>query len=418
MSTPTSVRSAVSTFAVFSTTVLVSAGALAAPAGATLSGGDKPFTTATVQLGERAPGGGSWQQLLAAQDRLVASADRISEAARASRSGFAGISVSPEQRSLQVFLKGTPSARVQSVLAEVRRDVTVTVSRARHSETELARAAQQIAAEAGGSLSSIAPKTDGSGLTATIAGASTIKARGLLRDATVPVQLEGSASPALASRWNDSPPWYGGSAWRNATRGGGCSTGFAVQHGGRTKMLTAGHCAALGDRATDPTGEHMGYVSNDSNAYDVQLIDARSAGRVFNSTATLSEFTNAVIGTRGSYVGMYVCTSGAYSGTRCNVQVKQTGVSINIGYWVFNTVRAERTDFTNAVGQGDSGGAVEVVAADTSKVYAAGVNTAIDTSTRVACTGYVTTNRTCAWRMYYAPWSSVASLFGASIVLG
>ncbi len=183
-------------------------------------------------------------------------------------------------------------------------------------------------------------------------------------------------------------------------------------------MLTAGHCAALGDRATDPTGEHMGYVSQDSNPYDVQLIDARSAGRVFNSTASLSEYTNPVIGTSGSYVGMWICSSGAYSGTRCGIQVKQTGVAIWVGYWIYSTVRAEKSDFTNAVGQGDSGGSVEVVASDTTKVYAAGVNTAIDTGTAVACTGYVTSGRTCAWRMYYAPWSSAAGLFGTTIVLG
>jgi hypothetical protein len=183
-------------------------------------------------------------------------------------------------------------------------------------------------------------------------------------------------------------------------------------------MLTAGHCAALWDRATDPTGEHIGYVTEDSDAYDVQLIDARSAGRVFNNSASSGEFTNPVIGTSGSYVGMWICTSGAYSGTRCGIQVKQTGVTIWVGYWIYNTVRAEKSDFTNAVGQGDSGGPVEVVASDTTKMYAAGVNTAIDTDTAVACTGYVTTGRTCAWRMYYAPWNSAVAVFGTSIVLG
>jgi hypothetical protein len=408
-----------STLATLAAIVLVGLGTTASTTAASAAA-DKQSRTRSVQQTGSVPGGfASWQELMSMQRRLVRAADRITAATRADGSGFAGIVAAPENRELQLFWKGDTPASVKALLSDVRQDVPVSVHRARYSESELAREGKRLAARSAGQITSIAAKVDGSGLTVTVANATaSTSARSLVMDADVPVAVEANVAPALASRWNDSPPWYGGAAWGNATRGGGCSTGFPVWHAGRTKMLTAGHCGALGDRATDPTGERIGSVTEDNNTYDVALIDARSAGRVFNNTASLSEFTNPAIGTINSYPGLWICTSGAYSGTRCAIQVKQTGVAIWVGYWILNTVRAEQRDFTNAVGQGDSGGAVQVVASDPTKVYAAGVNTAIDTSTAVACTGYVTSGRTCAWRMYYAPWSSAAAVFGTSIVLG
>lgn len=413
-------RTSGSMAAVIGTAALVSFSMTGAPAAADPAA-DKPVRTAAVAGTGAVPGGfASWEQLLRTQERLVRAAARITAASGTNSNGFAGIVVAPEQRRLQVFWKGRTPARVSALISTVRRDVAVSVRPAAHSQRELAQQARRLATRSPGHarITSVAPKVDGSGLAVTVAAGAATAARSLAEETSVPLEITSGTAPALATRWNDSPPWYGGAAWRNATRGGGCSTGFAVWHAGRTKMLSAGHCAAVGDRATDPTGETMGTVSQDSNAYDVQLIDARSAGRVFNNTASLSEFTNPVIGTAGSYVGMYICTSGAYSGTRCRIQVKRTGVTINIGYLIFNTVQAERVDRTNAVGQGDSGGAVQVVASDTTKVYAAGVNTAIDLNTAAACTGYVTSGRSCAWRMYYAPWSSASAQFGTAIVTG
>ncbi|MGS2645021.1 hypothetical protein [Streptosporangium sp. G12] len=71
-----------------------------------------------------------------------------------------------------------------------------------------------------------------------------------------------------------------------------------------------------------------------------------------------------------------------------------------------------------AIGEGDSGGPVEVVnPSDNTRVYAAGVASACDNGTSVPCTGYVTAGRTCAWRMYYSPWSNVIAAFpGMTIV--
>ncbi|GAA2902504.1 hypothetical protein GCM10010517_68400 [Streptosporangium fragile] len=388
---------------------------------ATAQDPDKDTRTQAIKQDGPVPGGlASWEELLRTQERLVSAADRISAAAQEQGvNGYAGIIVAPENRELRLHWKGNPPRSIDNLVGELRRDVSVNVLPARHSARELAGEAARISRRAGGAVTSIAARPDGSGLTVTGANARTT--RSAVGDTTVPVNVEVGVKPELMTRWNDSPPWWGGAAWRNPS-GGGCSTGFAVWHGGVTKMLSAGHCAALGNTATDPTGEVMGNVSQDDDGRDVLLINARSAGRVFNNVIgnTSIEFSNPVIGTSGSYVGMWVCTSGAYSGTNCNIQVKQTGVSIWVGYWITGTVRAEQVSQTNAVGKGDSGGSVEVVnSANTSQVYAAGVNTAIDTSTAVPCTGYVTANRVCAWRMYYAPWSNAVAAFpGISIVLG
>ncbi|MFF5210420.1 hypothetical protein [Streptosporangium sp. NPDC000396] len=382
---------------------------------------DKDTRTQAIEQNGPVPGGfDSWKELLATQERLVSAADRITAAAqKQGASGYAGIIAAPENHELRVYWKGNTPQSIDGLIGELRGDVAISVLPAKHSARELEREVARITRKPGGVITSVAPQPDGSGLTVT--GADARAARAAVSDVTVPVTVETGVRPALATRWDDSPPWWGGGAWRN-TSGGGCSTGFAVSHGGVTKMLSAGHCGAVGNTATDPTGQVIGGISQDDNGRDVLLINAGSQGRVFNNAIgnTANEFNNPVIGTSGSYVGLWVCTSGAYSGTNCSIQVQQTGVSINVGYWITGTVRAEQSAHTNAVGQGDSGGSVEVInASNTSQVYAAGVNTAIDTSTAVPCTGYVTTGRTCAWRMYYTPWSNaVASFPGIAIVLG
>ncbi|MGC4853069.1 hypothetical protein ACLQ24_06625 [Micromonospora sp. DT4] len=79
------------------------------------------------------------------------------------------------------------------------------------------------------------------------------------------------------------------------------------------------------------------------------------------------------------------------------------------------------TAHTNAVGQGDSGGPVEIVnPANTLQVWATGTNTAIDdTNTATACTGYVPTGRVCAWRLYDEDiFSGMAGVGASGVVLG
>ncbi|MFF5248135.1 hypothetical protein ACFY3V_27940 [Streptosporangium sp. NPDC000095] len=392
--------------------------AVAAPAPAPV----KDTTTRPIEPAGAVPGGfASWKDLLATQEKLVKAADRVTAAVKAQGgAGFAGIVAAPENHELRVYWKGSTPRSVRDLLGQVRQEVPVSVLSAAYSARELEREMNRLIRTSGDVITAIAPNVDGSGLT--VSGADFGLTRSKVADSAVPVTVEAGVKPTLATRWDDSPPWWGGAAWRNASTGGGCSTGFAVTYGGTSRMLSAGHCGDAGQTATDPTGQVIGSISPDNNGLDVLLINGTSAGRVFNNNvgSTSPEFSTSVIGTTSSYVGLWVCTSGAYSGTNCTIQVQQVGVTINVGYLITGTVRAEQSARLNAVGQGDSGGPVEVVnSANTSQVYAAGVNTAIDGGTAVPCTGYVTTGRICAWRMYYSPWSNATAAFpGIAITLG
>ncbi|MGW3796063.1 hypothetical protein ACWD8I_33595 [Micromonospora arida] len=172
----------------------------------------------------------------------------------------------------------------------------------------------------------------------------------------------------------------------------------------------------------------MGIVGTRNAGTDTLLLSGASGGRVFNNSTdangnVVSEFSNQVIGASASQVGNWVCTSGAYSGTRCSIQVKARNLCINVRDFgqVCGQVQAENTLHTNAVGQGDSGGPVEIVnAANTLQVWATGTNTAIDdTNTSTACTGYRPTGRVCAWRFYYEDiFSGMAGVGASGVVLG
>ena len=393
---------------------LLAVGASATPAGA--SAGAKQVRTGSVTQGLPVPAGfASWTDLLRVQEKMNAAADRIVTTAHkgATDSGFAGVVAAPENQELRVYWKGQAPASV----TDSARDVRVRVLPAAYSERELQAAAARLLAT--NAFTSVGPNTDGSGLTVGVAATNALAAPNVTA-AGVPVTVQTGVAPRAATRWNDSPPWWGGGAYRNANLGSGCSTGFAVFHGGVARMLSAGHCGDVGQFTTDPTGEGIGTIISDSNFWDTLIINGSSGGRVFNNDPALNEFSNPVIGAVNTFAGNWVCTSGAYSGTRCSIQVRATGLCINIGYTVCGQVQAEQVQFTDAVGQGDSGGPVEVVnPADTTQVYAAGTNTAIDGGTQTACAGYVTTGRICAWRMYYENIFSGMSAVGASsVVLG
>jgi hypothetical protein len=347
---------------------------------------------------------------------MNAAAARVSTGA-----GFAGVVADPTSRQLRVYWKGQAPA---GLVAAARATVPVSVKSAAYSQKELSAAAARLLAKAGDKITSVGPRADGAGL---VVGTRNGLA-GAAGYAGVPVTVETGVSAEPASRVNDSPPWWGGGRWQTA--GSSCSTGFAVVHGGVNRMLSAGHCGNIGNVATDPTGEVIGTIVNKNAATDTLIIAGNSGGRVFNNSTdaagnVVSEFSNPVIGRLASQVGNFVCTTGSFSGTRCSIQVAAINQCINVTGigTVCNQVRAEQTAHTNAAGNGDSGGAVEIVnAANTNQVFATGTFTAFDkANTQVPCTGYVldTATRSCAWRIFYEDIVSGMSGVGAtSIVLG
>ncbi|MER5319274.1 hypothetical protein [Streptosporangium roseum] len=393
--------------------------AIAVPAPAPV----KDAGTRAVEPADKLPGGfASWKDLLATQEKLVKAADRVTAAVRTQGgTGFAGIIAAPENRELRVYWKGDTPERIGALVGLLRRDVPVSVLPAAYSARELESEMDRLGRTSGGVITSIAPNADGSGLT--VSGADYALTRSKVADSAVPVTVEAGVTPAPASRWNDDAPWLGGAAWRNAGTGRGCSTGFAVTAGGASWMLSAAHCGSVGQTATDPTGQVIGPIAHANTSRDVMLIRAGTAGRVHNNNpgTTTPEFTNPVAGTSASYVGMWLCTSGAYSGTICLCQVRGTNVTIYLAESAIHGLALlENPTRKNAAGQGDSGGPVETPEpSSTTRQYAVGVISLIDTSAQVPCTGYRVSGRICSWRLYYAPWSNATAAFpGIAIVTG
>ncbi|SCG56742.1 chymotrypsin family serine protease [Micromonospora rifamycinica] len=409
----------------FGVTMLV-AGVAAAPASAApapTAPPGKAATTGSFVDSTPVPGGfASWKELLTLQQRMNTAAARITSLAeRNPKSGFAGVVADPTARQLQVYWKGEPPA---DMVAVSRTTVPTRVLPAAYTRRELVAAAAKLRRSAGDKLTTVGPRADGAGLLVGtqngLPGAASL--------AGVPVTVQTGVAAAPATRWDDTAPWWGGAAWRNTATGGGCSTGFGVFRAGAARVLSAAHCANINVVAADPTGQTIGAVGVRNTGTDTLLLTASAGGRVFNNSTdaagnVVSEFNNQVIGALASQVGNFVCTSGAYSGTRCSIQVKARDLCINVRDFatVCGQVQAESTTRTNAVGQGDSGGPVEIVnGANTLQVWATGTNTAIDdTNTLTACTGYVPTGRKCAWRMYYEDIISGMAGVGASgVILG
>jgi hypothetical protein len=346
----------------------------------------------------------SWSELMKVQDRLDARAEKI---VAARDDSFTGIEVSAPKGMLTVYWKGgAPSAPAAAAIEKARADgVEVVVLDAPYSEAELMAEGEKLVSRE--EVTAVAPKVDGSGLLVSLTPGSV----GVLFGA-VPISTD-EAKPATASRGDDSSPYWGGARWN------GCSTGFAISISGSRRMLSAGHCAANGDTAKDGGGQTMGKVAGDSNPYDRLYINTSSEGRIYDGGVGLGESYKRVSGSARSFVGNYVCTSGAYSGTRCGSQVKAVNQTINVGYLIYKTVRAEKLDHTNAIGNGDSGGPVYATTSDTSRVTAKGTNTAIDLSTAAPCTGVPAgAGRSCAWRFWYVDVVDSLAAYGGQIVTG
>jgi hypothetical protein len=381
--------------------------------------------TGSFLLGTPVPGGyASWAELLGVQERMNAAADRIEAAARANPgSGYAGVVADPLSRELKVYWKGQAPANLTAI---ARATVPVRLLPAAHSERELTAAAARLWARADDAVTLVGPRVDGAGLRVGTAGRPIPASY-----AGVPVTVDTSVKPVAATRVNDAAPWTGGARWVNATRNRSCSTGFAVRQSNANRMLSAAHCGSAAQVANDPTGEQIGAIGSDVNANDVLVINANSRGRVYNNTinstgGVASEFNNAVVGTQSNQVGNIVCTSGSFSGTRCDLQIVAIGLCFDMTHDIEGTTRvcgqveANHRFGGNAAGGGDSGGAVLVAnSANTTQVFARGTATAIDGDRPVLCTGYVTANRKCSSAVYYEDITSGLAAVGATgVVLG
>ena len=317
--------------------------------------------------------------LMATQDKLHKIADRFDRG-----NGFGGLSVDAGSKTLNVYWKGKAPAKVTAAAAVAKaQGLVVKIHPAKYSQAELkAEAARML--KAGAPIQSIAAKHDGSGLA--IKQAAGFSAKAAVQSA-VPVEVQAGDVELAASRLVDTSPFKGGAYIQNTTPDGaiqgGCTSGFAVVDNttGADKLLTAAHCGQSGSYYTNAAGDFIGSVEGRAVASDSEILGATGQARVWIGDSIENEQNQValdVAGSSASIVGDWLCDSGAYSGTICQIQVVNVGLTVCLGSFgcVNNAVEAVHRGGFSAGGNGDSGGPVFSVQADNTLV-ARGTLTAI-----------------------------------------
>jgi streptogrisin D len=372
--------------------------------------------------------------LMQAQAALGRVAERVrGVATETPESGLGGIAVEPENATLRIYWHGTvPSDVSREVQAARRAGMTVIVASAPYTEAQLQAEIARLAAihmrgdtATGARVASLGPKPDGTGLFVEVSGLkpglsgadAAAEARRLIPSLHSSVPLDVSnASPVFADRWFDSPPYWGGAyveRWINGAPRNACSTGFGVtgNNGAATYIMFANHCGAgewRTGRVTLPDGtiaqRTLGntIAANDFQ-HDSQLILTSAANAVYVGDSFIgpNQTYRVMKQAARNSSGEYVCTSGSYSGTVCNIKITGTGMTINIiGYGqVTGMVRADHQQMLGAAGNGDSGG--PVITTLGSDTYARGTISAMDRDRFVVCQGVNEAGRNCSWRIYY-----------------
>ena len=374
------------------------------------------------------PGGfASWSELFGMQQRLNAAADAI-QAAGGAGSGYANTIAAPENRQLVLYWKGAVPANVQAEIDRQRSNVPIVVRAARYSAQEVDVEVERIGRVGISSsprVAGAAPRPDGSGIDLYLDGPTPgIRQAGQAQQARAsvpdrvrsPVALFASYGGGRGipfSRLNDSAPWFaGGRTYRS------CTTGFAAVIAGVDRLLYAAHC----DQGTvlDGAGQPIGQTGGNNPWRDTQYITASSAGKTFDGGVS-SNVTKAVQGASMSRNGNWICTSGSWSGVRCNIKVLLPNST-----WdgLYPLVWAEEKNRSQAAGEGDSGGPVfELPFPDTGKVIAKGIISEGHPATVTPCVIGETTRpdglpRLCAWQFFYADVTQTLAYYGGTIKTG
>lgn len=203
------------------------------------------------------------------------------------------------------------------------------------------------------------------------------------------------AGSAVATRRNDSsasPGWKGGARTRTVFGGRThvCSTGFSTTKSSGKYMLTAAHCnSATGQTVKDGNDNTIGTVASRTTTIDTERLNASTiASRIYvgewdNSSGTYKNVKSKV----GSGKNTYVCTSGATSGTNCDLKIidKDYFYSLEDGVWRWGAL-AQRQGNVRAVATGDSGGPVLKNTGVASEIKAAGIISGFKKGTEMSCT--------------------------------
>jgi hypothetical protein len=374
-----------------------------------------------LRVEESAPpqGFSSWNELMAAQVPLNQAADELSALIESQRmSGFSGIILDVPGRKVTLYWKAGHKlpVEVSDLLGKLdtRPGVQTAVADAAYSNEELEAETQRLFQQAsaqglapGMQILKVAPLPGWAGLRVKVSGSAEEASRlQLFRQSPVQLSFEQGKPAALLSRMDDWAPFYGGARIRMGTSpdANECSSGFAVGNIFGKALLTASHCPlSNGVPIYTGVGNHMGVSEGYYKRLDTVRINVMSAGSIYDGGVGTGEFLKGVVGYSQNYIGNWVCTSGSFSGARCNIMV----TNLNI-YWQDRTtytygpmVEAEEQSQQSAAGPGDSGGPVFSLATTEGDVIAKGTISGGDSYDNPAtCTG--DTSRTgCSYRIFY-----------------
>jgi streptogrisin D len=359
------------------TAVVVSAGPAVAAGqdevvdGGTISGTPYPGPFSTVPAEVRG-------RMLAQRPLHMAAAKIRSAVEGGHARGFAGITL--RAHCVEVFWRGALPKAVTKAITRARKTVAVKVTAARYSRAALKRATAglvaRIRADPGGPMRSVEIPTDGSGL---VVGVEATSKRVATPPAPVRVKVVEQRFKFAYSRLADTPRFWGGAEIVNQTDHSKCTSGFGVTDGKSNWILTAGHCAAVGDaylngNSTLPVGTAV-----KENDYDLMLISSDAGGRIYWYPASAPPFFDNGLGVASSYLafaGEYVCQSGFISGPICGLRITgRDNLSTSVQdprcleqphtpdeCWKFiqDLDTAERVGGGDAAENGDSGGPVFV----------------------------------------------------------
>ncbi|HEX6683378.1 MAG TPA: hypothetical protein VF062_11310 [Candidatus Limnocylindrales bacterium] len=215
----------------------------------------------------------------------------------------------------------------------------------------------------------------------------------------------------MASRQNDSPPYWGGALIKPAGLTNpnieGCSSGFgAYSYGnGKRYLITAYHCVNPNDtRFWDGGNDLMGRATAWNKDLDAAFLNVSSAPVMFDGAWNDPGYNKPVTGARAPVGGESLCTSGAYSGVRCGgiVQYRTTTTGFHPFTGELYQIRGwlvHRPDNQNLAGKGDSGG--PVFHAFTYDVEAKGIISNI-WEPHAPCTGRIVPGRICSSWVFIA----------------
>jgi hypothetical protein len=355
---------------------------------------------------------------LASQARVDAAAERLQKlgaATMADDNGIGGVVVSPAKKSVALYWHGPVPGAVQSAIAEIEGggiDVEVLAAPFTHKELAVTRDSLRASLKRRPELTTLAILPDGSGLDVGTSG-DPAHVTSFSAPDNIPVRMHQESRRPANGRWDDTVPFWGGAAYVLPSGSRQCSTGFGVHDAESSPphyyMMTAAHCRETGVYHT-PTGTVLGdfYESweNDDmiidTGYERGLNDVTSGGITWGggvdpTAHATNEVTHPVTGYSKLQVGDSVCTSGAFSGERCFLTVKQVDITAVVaGVEYQHMIQSEMEDHTNGAGSGDSGGPVYKKNEDGS-VEMTGIISGIDSADHGAeCTG-IDNGRACSW---------------------